>query len=1016
MKKNFLTSLVLLFFFTACGAGVDGISTSSTIVIKSVTLNSTVLVPSSTSANISKSVVKSAVHKASSQVAGNGLTGTFYNMKGETCGTCTVSDGVCKVDAPLTCVTSATSGSAIAKLVLVVKNSSGSIRIEKYTELSIDTDNLVEKSFGTADTTSTLAAQAFWKKIGCKPGEDCFSKIETANIDVLCYVKAQEKLWGESSLDGTGLKDDSALIKELIFSAMTSGLSAADYGYEDWLSVLLSDTAPPISVVEAMANAAKDVTGKDADYFMNGYSIKSDSAQGTAFSDVFIGSLLAAESAGQVETFSADGFKVFLGVLDHASGAGTLIDMVPGALTGLMIGMTGKYESFFDPSGFINPDEIFAFHGLVDRAKDEEFDTMEDFFDWGLSMGSTIASNEEGLDLFISDDGSIDSDVMEYYAGYFGHVIDSDLFNENNLNSELFENLNTDWVDLGVHKNDFEECIGGGSNYLTCVSYLGGLEDGEPEEEEEEEIGDNNDPEPEPQPEEDDDDPFFDSAFRWAFGTGSGGPFSALIDNDDDGDLDIITAEASWDDDGGYSILPNFGNGIFTSAPNTPNSLFNSLGTGSDTGMGLGVPDWDEDGELDYLYLEDSLGACDLKLALDFDFDNLESKSLDNIYCDYRKAVGDLDGDGDEDLFMFGAIDDDSEDLMGSAFRILLNDGAGDGFAGDTTPARVDLTLAAEDGESITEIGQALGDIDGDNDLDLMFITSENSVQWRVYVLLNNGDATFANPVRMDIDDANLTNIKNTTLVDLDEDGDLDLAVISGPLAGNSPDDLNNVLYIFYWNAGNYILDDTYDVIDETFEVEREDFNQDGDQDLVTISITGVIQVFPGDGLGKLGTPVNYDANNMATFPSNAEIIAADVNGDNYPDIAWRESNNIWVFYNIRGNQQTLSTMCFEQSSCNDNDGAPLCLQGVCSPLLADGTACAVNSECASDFCLNSLCFQPLDDGAVCTDDAECLSGLCFNNACSQPLDDGSACTDDVQCSSGLCTNNICSQPAGPAG
>ncbi|MCU0862575.1 MAG: FG-GAP-like repeat-containing protein [Planctomycetes bacterium] len=120
-------------------------------------------------------------------------------------------------------------------------------------------------------------------------------------------------------------------------------------------------------------------------------------------------------------------------------------------------------------------------------------------------------------------------------------------------------------------------------------------------------------------------------------------------------------------------------------------------------------------------------------------------------------AHGDVDGDGDLDLVVgnygFGPL---------GAERLYLNDGTGafvDATAG-RMPVVFDATCAV-----------ALGDVDGDGDLDL--VTGNRGGQNRLY--LNNGTGTFTDATagRMPVD---LDRTMAVELADFDGDGDLDLA------------------------------------------------------------------------------------------------------------------------------------------------------------------------------------------------------------------------------------------------
>jgi hypothetical protein len=141
---------------------------------------------------------------------------------------------------------------------------------------------------------------------------------------------------------------------------------------------------------------------------------------------------------------------------------------------------------------------------------------------------------------------------------------------------------------------------------------------------------------------------------------------------------------------------------------------------------------------------------------------------VDGPYHTGSIALGDMDGDGDLDLIAGnGEIDIRN--------RLLLNNGTADPFNGVTG---TDITTD----EHYTQ-PMALGDLDGDGDLDLVVGNLGGTGQVnRVY--LNNGTANpFSGGTGSNItDDADVTT--SVALGDVDGDGDLDLAVGNAGLAG----------------------------------------------------------------------------------------------------------------------------------------------------------------------------------------------------------------------------------------
>src|SRR3989338_8897251 len=226
MKNVILVSLILLL----AGCGSSGTSTSSG---GTVTVSGTVESPTTVSGNIS---VKGHLTKAISDTAASGLTGTLYNLDGDTVGTFTTgSDGTYSISANVDTIQpdDATGTSWTAQLVAVTTNSTGTTNVETYVEASVVEGTTTTISMGTSDTETTLAAQALRKKGSCTAwGQDCASGF--TSIDPFCYFKAQHQVWSDSDTSGSGMKDDTGIVKDLIRGGMAGGVKPSDLGYTDW--------------------------------------------------------------------------------------------------------------------------------------------------------------------------------------------------------------------------------------------------------------------------------------------------------------------------------------------------------------------------------------------------------------------------------------------------------------------------------------------------------------------------------------------------------------------------------------------------------------------------------------------------------------------------------------------------------------------------------------------------------------------------------------------------------------
>ncbi len=304
-----------------------------------------------------------------------------------------------------------------------------------------------------------------------------------------------------------------------------------------------------------------------------------------------------------------------------------------------------------------------------------------------------------------------------------------------------------------------------------------------------------------------------------------------FADVDGDGDLDAIVANL-----GPNQLLINDGNGFFTEAP---------LPQATPPGPpGFAVP-------FPPFFVEVSAEAL----------------------------FADLDGDGDQDIiianenpFPFGP--------PGDANRVLINDGTG-----TFTEAFGRIPFAIDQGA-----GYSIGDIDGDGDLDLVQIDiGANNV------LINNGVGFFTDETAARLVGGNTFSSRKGALGDLDGDGDLDLVV------GNSRNEQNQV----FVNDGFGVFTEAGGALpprlDTTTDVDLVDLDNDGDLDIYVTNVGDF--VFNHGFLGDSNRILLNDGSGFfvdATFPrgderagrsTNAEF--GDVDGDGFVDLAIANSGGV---------------------------------------------------------------------------------------------------------------------------
>lgn len=204
-------------------------------------------------------------------------------------------------------------------------------------------------------------------------------------------------------------------------------------------------------------------------------------------------------------------------------------------------------------------------------------------------------------------------------------------------------------------------------------------------------------------------------------------------------------------------------------------------------------------------------------------------------------ASGDIDGDGDKDLFMNGLTPQ-------SRTKLYLNDGIGN-FTEITSNFPRSSTSQA-----------IFKDLDGDNDLDLFYSGQNELAQKFANIYRNNGFGVFTQ-----VTNALPLFRKGAAIADVDNDGDQDLVITTETIAGVY---LNNGNAVFT-PQGNAVFTPVSGV------VQCIDMENDGDQDVI-ISGAGSVKLYENDGSG------NFTVNSNSTFAalSAEDIDVADTDND----------------------------------------------------------------------------------------------------------------------------------------
>ncbi len=303
----------------------------------------------------------------------------------------------------------------------------------------------------------------------------------------------------------------------------------------------------------------------------------------------------------------------------------------------------------------------------------------------------------------------------------------------------------------------------------------------------------------------------------------------ALADFNGDGWLDVVTIDAYSD----IEIYFNNGDGTL--------DTMNYLTLGEERWrFGVNAFDIDDDGDMDFITTPMSSQSYGIEV-----WENngsgtftLKSDNLANHSSGYEAAIGDLNGDGYDDI-MFPNNDKVS---------ILLNDGTGN------------FTDNGQDISASDPEGATLFDADADGDLDAVVYRGFPDL-----LFINDGTGQFSQAQELAQDDT-----EGIGVADIDGDGDLDVVV--APWHGAIEFWMNDGL-------GSFVPGDTLKEYSEFYnEIAMTDLNYDGYLDIITDA-----GIFTND---VLDIPDSVHFTEQLSFSTSShDLDIGDLNKDGLIDI-----------------------------------------------------------------------------------------------------------------------------------
>ena len=361
-------------------------------------------------------------------------------------------------------------------------------------------------------------------------------------------------------------------------------------------------------------------------------------------------------------------------------------------------------------------------------------------------------------------------------------------------------------------------------------------------------------------------------------GYGSSPRSAVAVDLNGDSTLDIIVANHGTDNVG---VLLNMGNLIFTSQ-----TIYS---TGLNSGpQSVLTADVNNDNKPDIIVANEGSNSVGVFLNIgNGSFTRQTAYSTAYGSHSYSVATADMNGDSKPDIVV--------ANYGGDNIGVLLNFGNGT-FRRQTTFS----TGSNSQPSSVVTV-----DVNGDNKIDVVVA---NSNAGNIGVLFNVGNGTLMSQTAYSTGDG--SNSRSLTTVDMNGDNKPDIIV------GNSGKDSVGVLLNL--GDGTFAIPAMYSTGygSSPQSVTTGDVDRDGKPEIIVANYgTNTVDILSNVGNGMFASPMLYSTG-LHSYPES--VVAADVNGDNKPDIIVvnSQTNTIGVLLNT-GNG-TFST----QTTYSTGDGS----------------------------------------------------------------------------------------------